>query len=64
MRQSLWSCVVGLVAVGCATVLSAAPAAKPPPRPPWTVLDQMPPVNLPELMKTFDGKPVRTVEDW
>ena len=64
MRRSLWSCVVGLVAVGCAAVLPAAPAAKPPPRPPWTVLDQMPPVNLPELMKTFDGKPVRTVEDW
>lgn len=64
MRQSLWSRVVGLAAVGCAAVLSAAPAAKPPPRPPWTVLDQMPPVNLPELMKTFDGKPVRTVEDW
>ncbi len=32
--------------------------------PPVSVLEQMPPVNLPELMKSFDGTEIKTVEDW
>ena len=33
-------------------------------RPPHSVLEQMPPVNLPELMKSFDGTEVKSVADW
>ena len=31
---------------------------------PHTIVDNMQPVNLPELMKAFDGSDVKTVADW
>ena len=52
------------VSVLFAVALAACVASAAERRPPYPVLEQMPPVNLPELMETFDGKPVRTVEDW
>ena len=32
--------------------------------PPYTVVDRMEPVNLPELMTKFDGSKVETAEEW
>ena len=33
-------------------------------RVPNSVVEQMPPVNLPELMKAFDGTEVKSIADW
>ena len=52
----------GLITLAAACV--AATFAANAKRPPHSVLEQMPPVNLPELMKAFDGTEIKTVKDW